>query len=252
MNPALGQAPLKLLTLGMERASLPFGLGTCFGRSDSSRFWSTDPRVTACSACSFCSSALPRPRRQRHGADPANHPDPTCSLCPSPACDFVVFVFTAIVDRYSDIIKRFKSVNLSLAPVVTTQFPSRRLTQIASACGPPRRILCTRAIPWVCGLTTHCWVPSFSSPCIFWRSFHISTQRSSSVLLSPYGIPLGDFTIVDVTSPLLMDVWVVQSFTISEEAAVPALGQTHHFSHMLGYPWHKFPEEFLDAGHTHF
>lgn len=113
----------------------------------------------------------------------------------------MVFVFTAIVDRYSDIIRRFKSVNLSLAPVVTTQFPSRRLTQIASACGSPRRILRPRAIPWVCGLTTRCWVPSFSSPCIFWRPFHISTQRSSAVLLSLYGIPLGGFTIVDVKSP---------------------------------------------------
>ena len=234
----------------------PLTSGLALAEVTARRFRSTDPRGTARSACSFCSLASPRPRRQRRGADPANHPDPTCSLCPSPAepsRDSVVFVFTAIVDRYSGIIRRFKSVNLSLAPVVTTQFPSRRLTQIASACGSPRRILCTRAIPWVCGLTTHCWVPSFSSPCIFWRSFHISTQRSSSALLSLYDIPLGGFTIVDVTSPLLMGVWVVRSFTISGEAAVPTSGQTHHFSHMLGYPWHKFPEaEFLDAGHMHF
>lgn len=66
------------------------------------------------------------------------------------------------------------------------------------------------------------------------RSFHISTQRSSPALLRPYGITLDGFSIVDGTSTLLMDTWVVQSSTGSEEAAVPMLGHTHHFSHVPG------------------
>lgn len=40
-----------------------------------------------------------------------------------------------------------------------------------------------------------------------------------------YGMALGGFIMVDVTSPLLRDIWVVQSFTNSE-----APGHTHHFS----------------------